>query len=277
MADLTQLARFARLFAVLPPGLDVKPLLAELRARVVEELDYELEADAQRGFAAAYADDPEMLVPRVVASAPAGAGHRVDRRARRCRRIIATGDAGAARPRRLRCWRCCTSRRRSGPACCTPTRTRATSGCCRTGGSASSTSARWPGCPTGCPSRSAGCCGWRWRARPTRCWPACGARASSSRTCEVDAERGAGLPAADAGAAGPGRRSASPGPGCAGRRPGSPTRATRPAQLGRQLNLPPSYLLIHRVTLGSIGVLCQLDAEAPYRVIVERWLPGFAK
>ena len=47
-------------------------------------------------------------------------------------------------------------------------------------------------------------------------------------------------------------------------------------QLGRQLNLPPSYLLIHRVTLGSIGVLCQLEAKAPYRGIVERWLPGFA-
>jgi len=30
------------------------------------------------------------------------------------------------------------------------------------------------------------------------------------------------------------------------------------------------------VTLGSIGVLCQLDADAPYRAIVERWQPGFA-
>jgi len=48
------------------------------------------------------------------------------------------------------------------------------------------------------------------------------------------------------------------------------------AQIGRQLNLPPSYLLIHRVTLGSIGVLCQLDADAPYRGVVERWQPGFA-
>jgi hypothetical protein len=46
-------------------------------------------------------------------------------------------------------------------------------------------------------------------------------------------------------------------------------------QLGRQLNLPPAYLLVHRVTLGSIGVLCQLEANAPYRRIVEQWLPGF--
>jgi predicted unusual protein kinase regulating ubiquinone biosynthesis (AarF/ABC1/UbiB family) len=46
--------------------------------------------------------------------------------------------------------------------------------------------------------------------------------------------------------------------------------------LGRQLNLPPSYLLVHRVTLGSIGVLCQLEARAPYRQILSEWLPGFA-
>ncbi|HEY0357737.1 MAG TPA: AarF/UbiB family protein, partial [Mycobacteriales bacterium] len=46
--------------------------------------------------------------------------------------------------------------------------------------------------------------------------------------------------------------------------------------LGRQLNLPPSYLLIHRVTLGSIGVLCQLESRASYRGVVERWQPGFA-
>ena len=52
MADLNQLARFARLFAALFPGMDVKPLIAELKARVVEELDYGLEADAQRAFAA---------------------------------------------------------------------------------------------------------------------------------------------------------------------------------------------------------------------------------
>jgi hypothetical protein len=48
------------------------------------------------------------------------------------------------------------------------------------------------------------------------------------------------------------------------------------ARVARQLNLPPSYLLIHRVTLGSIGVLCQLGATAPYRALAERWQPGFA-
>jgi hypothetical protein len=47
------------------------------------------------------------------------------------------------------------------------------------------------------------------------------------------------------------------------------------AALGRQLNLPPSYLLIHRVTMGTIGVLCQLGGTADYRSEMERWQPGF--
>jgi predicted unusual protein kinase regulating ubiquinone biosynthesis (AarF/ABC1/UbiB family) len=46
--------------------------------------------------------------------------------------------------------------------------------------------------------------------------------------------------------------------------------------LGRRLNLPPTYLLMHRVSAGIIGVLCQLDADIPYGPEVRRWLPGFA-
>ena len=70
MADLTQLSRMARLFSRLTPGLEIKPLLAEIKERVIEELDYTLEADAQRAFAAAYEGDEDIAVPRVVASAP---------------------------------------------------------------------------------------------------------------------------------------------------------------------------------------------------------------
>ena len=47
------------------------------------------------------------------------------------------------------------------------------------------------------------------------------------------------------------------------------------SKLGRQLNLPPAYLLIHRVTIGSIGVLCQLGAAGNFRGVLEEWLPGF--
>ena len=65
--DFNQLSRVGRLFGVLMPGLDVKPLLEELRARVAEELDYELEAAAQQAFADAYRGDPDISVPNVVA------------------------------------------------------------------------------------------------------------------------------------------------------------------------------------------------------------------
>jgi predicted unusual protein kinase regulating ubiquinone biosynthesis (AarF/ABC1/UbiB family) len=64
--DFNQLARVGRLFSVLMPGLDVKPLLEELRTRVAEELDYELEAQAQQAFADAYRDDPDIFVPDVI-------------------------------------------------------------------------------------------------------------------------------------------------------------------------------------------------------------------
>ena len=63
MSDLRQIARLSRLFGVLAPGLDVKPLVAELQARVAEELDYGLEAEAQARFHEAFADDPDIVVP----------------------------------------------------------------------------------------------------------------------------------------------------------------------------------------------------------------------
>ncbi|WP_235532667.1 MULTISPECIES: ABC1 kinase family protein [unclassified Nocardioides] len=66
-SDIRQLGRMARLFTVLAPGLDIKPLLAEVEARVAEELDYTLEAAAQSVFAAEFADDPDFVVPAVVA------------------------------------------------------------------------------------------------------------------------------------------------------------------------------------------------------------------
>jgi len=43
-----------------------------------------------------------------------------------------------------------------------------------------------------------------------------------------------------------------------------------------KLNLPTGYLLIHRTWLGGLGVLSQLESEAPFRAIMEQHLPGFA-
>ncbi len=65
-SDLRQIARLSRLFGVISPGVDVKPLVQELQDRVAEELDYRLEAEAQAAFAEAYADDPVVDVPAVV-------------------------------------------------------------------------------------------------------------------------------------------------------------------------------------------------------------------
>jgi predicted unusual protein kinase regulating ubiquinone biosynthesis (AarF/ABC1/UbiB family) len=68
ISDFTQLSRLGRLFGVLMPGLEVKPLLDELRNRVAEELDYHMEAASQQAFADAYAGDPDIYVPSVVAA-----------------------------------------------------------------------------------------------------------------------------------------------------------------------------------------------------------------
>ena len=67
-ADLKQLSRLARTIGPVFPGLDVKPLVEELQARTEEELDYRLEADAQRAFAEAFRGDPYIVVPEVVAA-----------------------------------------------------------------------------------------------------------------------------------------------------------------------------------------------------------------
>ncbi|MGQ0842940.1 MAG: ABC1 kinase family protein [Sporichthyaceae bacterium] len=66
LGDLNQLSRLARLFGSLVPGLDVKPLIAELKERVAEELDYALEASSQRRFAEAFDGDPDICVPKVI-------------------------------------------------------------------------------------------------------------------------------------------------------------------------------------------------------------------
>lgn len=65
-SDLRQLSRLARTIAPLVPGVDVKALIAELSERMGEELDYRLEAEAQSAFAAAYRDDDRYVVPDVV-------------------------------------------------------------------------------------------------------------------------------------------------------------------------------------------------------------------
>ncbi len=64
--DLRNLTLLLPLVKRLAPGLDVKAIYAELRERIAEELDYELEAQNQRSFARAYRDHPFIYVPQVI-------------------------------------------------------------------------------------------------------------------------------------------------------------------------------------------------------------------
>ncbi|GAA3621117.1 ABC1 kinase family protein [Microlunatus ginsengisoli] len=67
-SDLRQIGRLSRVFAPLAGGMDVKPLVAELTARVSEELDYRLEAQAQQQAAVGFEGSEEFVVPHVLAS-----------------------------------------------------------------------------------------------------------------------------------------------------------------------------------------------------------------
>jgi predicted unusual protein kinase regulating ubiquinone biosynthesis (AarF/ABC1/UbiB family) len=65
-ADLQNAGLLMRMAKALAPGLDAKAAAAELRERVMEELDYELEAQNQRAFARGYRGHPFVHVPDVV-------------------------------------------------------------------------------------------------------------------------------------------------------------------------------------------------------------------
>jgi predicted unusual protein kinase regulating ubiquinone biosynthesis (AarF/ABC1/UbiB family) len=67
-ADMQNLDMIMRLLKRMTPGLDVKAITKEVRERVVEELDYELEAQNQRSLARIFAGHPFIVVPDVVSS-----------------------------------------------------------------------------------------------------------------------------------------------------------------------------------------------------------------
>jgi len=65
-ADMQNLDMIMRLLKRMTPGLDVKAVTAEIRERIVEELDYELEAQNQRSLARIFRGHPFIKVPEVV-------------------------------------------------------------------------------------------------------------------------------------------------------------------------------------------------------------------
>ena len=65
-ADMQNAGMILRMAKALAPGLDAGAAAAELKERVMEELDYELEAQSQRAFARGYRGHPFIHVPDVV-------------------------------------------------------------------------------------------------------------------------------------------------------------------------------------------------------------------
>ena len=157
IADLSQLSRLAGLFRVIQPGLDVKPLVAELRGP--GHRGARLRAGGRRRSGPSPRRTPttrEIFVPRVVAAAPRVLvtewidGHAAVARssptgARTQRdlagQLLATLHFSAPQPGRA-------AARRPAPGQLPAARRRPAR--------RASTSARWPGCPAGTPSRSAG-------------------------------------------------------------------------------------------------------------------------
>jgi predicted unusual protein kinase regulating ubiquinone biosynthesis (AarF/ABC1/UbiB family) len=67
-ADMQNLDMIMRLLKRMAPGLDVKAITKEVRERIIEELDYELEAQNQRALARIFAGHPFIVVPEVISS-----------------------------------------------------------------------------------------------------------------------------------------------------------------------------------------------------------------
>jgi predicted unusual protein kinase regulating ubiquinone biosynthesis (AarF/ABC1/UbiB family) len=273
ISDLNQLARLAGLFKVVQPGLDVKPLVAELRARISEELDYELEAAAQQAFAEEYAGDDMIHVPAVVSSAPRVlVTEWID--GTPLSKIIATGTAeerDAAGERLATLHFSAPARIGLLHADPHPGNFRLLADG-RLGVLDFGAVARLP---EGLPEPIGRLTRLALAGDAQKVLDGLRAERFVKPDLEVDAQAVLEylLPLLDPIAVDDFHFSRSWLRSQATRL-GSPK---SPAfQLGRNLNLPPSYLLVHRVTLGSIGVLCQLEATAPYRAIVTRWLPGFA-
>jgi predicted unusual protein kinase regulating ubiquinone biosynthesis (AarF/ABC1/UbiB family) len=273
LSDLNQLARFGRLFAVLSPGLDIKPLIKELKARVSEELDYEQEAESQAAFAAAYDGDPDIVVPKVVAHAGnVLVTEWVD--GKPLSAIIRDGSpeernhAGLLFVRFLL----------SGPQRCGLLHADPHPGNFRI-----TDEGKIAVLDYGAVNRLP-------EGLPKAIGPLGRLALEGDAQGVLDGLRDEGFvpPGLEAD---PDELLAYVDPMLDPIR--TPTfhfsrrwlrheaaRVIDPrspaAQFGRQLNLPPSYLLMYRVAGGISGVLCQLDAEIAYRDEVQRWLPGLA-
>ncbi len=65
-SDLNNVGVLYRMLALMYPALDPKPVVAELRGRIYEELDYAHEAQNQRNFRQLYSGHPFFRIPKVI-------------------------------------------------------------------------------------------------------------------------------------------------------------------------------------------------------------------
>jgi len=270
-SDFNQLSRIGILFGVLMPGLDTRPLLEELRARVVEELDYRLEATSQQAFADAFHDDPDIYVPPVLTATDhvlvsewmegtplaqiitSGTQEERNRVGLLLVRFLFSGPA------------------RAGLLHADP----------------------HPGNFRLLPDGRLGVLDFGAVDRlPDGLPPLFGKllwlmhHEGDIATVEqdlrdhgflregisVDLEQ---LHAFLAPLAEPSKVESFAFSREWMRAETARMTSVRPANVARRLNLPPSYVLIHRVSTAGIGVLCQLGCEGPFRAEVLRWIPGY--
>ncbi|RZE13726.1 ABC transporter ATP-binding protein [Streptomyces albidoflavus] len=279
LSDLSQLSRFARLLGPLVPGLDVKPLITELRDRVSEELDYALEAEAQRIHAEEFADDPYMLVPGVVHQSDQvlvtewlegiplseviaeGTEEQRDWAGQLLSRFLFSGPARTGllhadpHPGNFRLVRAEDEDGWLLGILDFGTVDRLPGGLPETIGTSLRLTLEDRADTVYATLRTEGFVKDSVELDPAEVLdylrPIIEPAMVDEFTFTRDWMRGQATRLAD---------------------PRSPA-----LQLGRQLNLPPSYLLIHRVTLSTIGVLCQLGATVRLREELEDWLPGFVE
>ncbi len=281
LSDLRQISRVARTFGGMVPGIDIKPLVAELQARVTEELDYRLEAEAQHAFAVEFAGDPDFLVPDVVAhSDKVLVSEWVDSHASLARLIVEGSQEerdhygnlyarflfeGPARVGMLH------ADPHPGNFRILPTEN----------GSLGGIGVVDYGAVARLPEKSLPrTIGALIRIATYDAYEDVvgGLRAEGfiKPTINVDPDELRDY-------LGPFVEPARVQTFAFSRawmreqfqRVGDPRQPG--ATLALRLNLPPSYLLIHRVWLGGIGVLCQLEAELPFRAMLEEALPGFSE
>ncbi|MFI9628230.1 ABC1 kinase family protein [Streptomyces sp. NPDC052042] len=284
LSDLTQLTRFARLLGPLIPGIDIKPLITELRDRVSEELDYEQEAGSQQAHAEEFAADPDVVIPDVVHQSDQvlvtewmdgvpladviaeGTPEQRDRAGQLLARFLFSGPARTGllhadpHPGNFRLLAPADEADEVGG-----------SGQWRLGVLDFGTVDRLPGGlpqPIGDSLRLA----LGGDARAVYELLSEEGFVKESVDLDPDAVLDYLLPIIEPAQVEEFTFTRSWMRNQAARigDPRSPA-----YQLGKQLNLPPAYLLIHRVTLSTIGVLCQLGATVRLRDELESWLPGF--